>query len=92
MRVLNLYGLNTVADLSEICYTLTRENLASGLRPNKGVKNKVPTNEKNMPMPTIQAMAVSKGERNINIFFVKPARKIDNNPNHHVLMDKVSFN
>ena len=26
-RVLNLYGLNTVADLSEVCYTLTLKNL-----------------------------------------------------------------
>ena len=70
LRVLNLYGLSTVSDLSDVCYTLTRENLASGKHNNsKGRSNRpLQTDKLN---PTIQAMAVSKGERNINIFFVK---------------------
>ena len=83
LRVLNLYGLNTVADLSEICYTMTKENLANGQRPNRNVRTNRPL-EKNTLIPTIQAMAVSKGERNINIFFVKQTvvKKQDNIPNH----------
>ena len=75
MRVLNLYGLNTVSDLSEICYTLTRDNLANGQRPNRAIRNNQPK-EKNMLVPTIQAMAVSKGERNINIFFIEESPEI----------------
>lgn len=92
MRVLNLYGLNTVSDLSEICYTLTRDNLANGQRPNRAIRNNQPK-EKNMLVPTIQAMAVSKGERNINIFFVKQSvvKRQDNIPNHNLMIEKANF-
>ena len=69
LRVLNLYGLSTVSDLSDVCYTLTRENLASG-KHNARVRTNRPLQTDKL-IPTIQAMAVSKGERNINIFFVK---------------------
>lgn len=46
-----------------------------------------------MLVPTIQAMAVSKGERNINIFFVKQSvvKRQDNIPNHNLMIEKANF-
>ena len=58
-RVLSLYGLNLVADLTETIYTKTLKSL-SKIKPDEQVQ-----------IPMIQAIAVGAHERNINIFFVK---------------------
>ena len=66
LRVLSLYGLEIVADLSTLVYDKTMNVVVD--RKNK---SKSPDGNPNELMPPIQAMAVGLHERNINIFLVK---------------------
>ena len=70
LRVLSLYGLNLVADLTEIIYTKTLERLNKLKMPANQSQQQL-DQQAQVQIPTIQAVAVGIHERNINIFFVK---------------------
>jgi len=63
LRVLNLYGLNLVSDLTGIIYTQTLKTIYKNKPPQQlGIEGQI---------PTIQAVAVGAHERSISIFFVR---------------------
>jgi hypothetical protein len=68
LRVLNLYGLEKIANLTKVVYIETINFLNSD--PNEqGGQRQADTQTKQIP--SIQAMVVGQAERNMNIFFVK---------------------
>ena len=70
IRVLNLYGLEKIANLSKIMYLETIQQVTQDNKDNGRRTDTEPKDIKKI-IPSIQAMAVGLGERNINIFFVK---------------------
>ena len=64
--MLNLYGLEKLANLSKVVYVETINFLASD--PNDQQPRAA---EEKVKVPSIQCMVVGQAERNMNIFFVK---------------------
>lgn len=67
LRVLNLYGLDRVANLTKIVYSETKAFLEQQNENGTEIIAEPTSRE----TPSIQSMAIGLGERNINIFYVK---------------------
>lgn len=70
IRVLSLYGLEKIANLSKIMYLETIQQVTQDSKDN-GRRTDTEIKDVKKIIPSIQSMAVGLGERNINIFFVK---------------------
>lgn len=67
LRVLNLYGLEKIANLSKVVYIETINFLANDQNDQAPRAPEVQGKQ----IPSIQCMVVGQAERNMNIFFVK---------------------
>lgn len=69
LRVLNLYGLEKIVNLTKVVYVETINFLQSD--QNEMNQQRDPAQNQARQIPSIQAMVVGQAERNMNIFFVK---------------------